>query len=54
MVSDNKSSEVFTCNQFIGWRNNPDAIKHFILPDGAGPIEPKKAEKVVKEWSKNW
>ena len=54
MISDDNSIKVFTCNQFVGWRENPDAIKHFILPDGAGPIDAKEAEKIVKEWSKNW
>lgn len=54
MVTENDSSEVFTCNQFVGWKNNPDAIKHFILPDGAGPIDAKAAENIVKKWSKNW
>ena len=54
MVTENGSSEVFTCNQFVGWRNNPDSIKHFILPDGAGPIDAKAAENIIKKWSKNW
>tara|TARA_B100001175_G_C19311674_1_gene543319 strand:+ start:474 stop:686 length:213 start_codon:yes stop_codon:yes gene_type:complete len=54
MVEDDETLQILTCNKFVGWRDNPDAIKHFVLPDGAGPIDSKKAEKIVQEWSKNW
>ena len=46
--------QILTCNQVVGWRDNPPAMKHFILPDGAEPIDPKKAEDIVLAWSKNW
>ena len=54
MVEDDETLQILTCNRLEGWRDNPRAIKHFILPDGAGSIDKKEAEKIVKEWSKNW
>lgn len=54
MITGDDQFQILTCNQFSGWRDNPAAIKHFILPDGAGAIDSKEAEKIVKEWSKNW
>jgi hypothetical protein len=53
-TSGDGNFEILTCNQFVGWRDNPAAMKHFILPDGAEPIDAKKAEAIVEEWSKNW
>ena len=46
--------QILTCNQFVGWRDNPEAMKHFIQPDGAEKIDAKKAEAIVLKWSKNW
>ncbi len=54
MVEDDETLQILTCNRLEGWRDNPGAFKHFVEPDGAGKIDAKAAENIVKKWSKNW
>ena len=42
MISGDDQFQILTCNQFTCWRDNPAAMKHFILPDGAEKIDAKK------------
>ena len=54
MISGDCEFQILTCNRLVGWVDNPEAMKHFILPDGAEKIDTEEAEDIVLKWSKNW